>query len=97
MTPCETLSEKMPAMRHGAERWTAEEADHLASCPDCRWEWDLVATGAVLGEVLQMRHGPVAGAKCEAMQRCGKISQKLGKSGHGLDTCPRKTSIIRLE
>ncbi|MDH5284485.1 MAG: hypothetical protein OEW80_11460 [Gemmatimonadota bacterium] len=56
MTPCEKLSEKMPAVRHGADRWTAEEANHLVSCPDCRWEWGLVAAGAMLGDAAG--HGP---------------------------------------
>ena len=50
MNSCETLSEKMPAVRHGTERWTAVEADHLASCPDCRLEWELVMAGASIGD-----------------------------------------------
>ena len=42
MSDCERLSDRMPevAMRRAA--WSADEAAHLASCPDCRAEWDLV-------------------------------------------------------
>jgi hypothetical protein len=39
----------MPDVARGSARWSAEEAAHLADCPDCRAEWDLVATTIRLG------------------------------------------------
>lgn len=49
MTRCEELTDRMPTVRQGADRWTTEEAAHLAACGDCRLEWELVAAGAELG------------------------------------------------
>jgi hypothetical protein len=49
MTICEQLSERMPAVAHGAAAWTAEEQAHLAGCADCHAEWDLVAAASRLG------------------------------------------------
>jgi hypothetical protein len=42
MTHCERLSDRMPEVAMHQAAWTAEEAAHLASCADCRAEWDLV-------------------------------------------------------
>lgn len=49
MTLCEQLSERMPAVAHGAAAWTAEEQAHLRDCAECRAEWDLVSTASRLG------------------------------------------------
>jgi len=43
---CQELSDKMPGVARGEASWTGEEARHLASCADCRAEWDVVAAGA---------------------------------------------------
>ena len=42
MSGCERLSDRMPevAMRRAA--WSAEEAEHLGACADCRAEWELM-------------------------------------------------------
>ena len=48
MTPCERLSDRMPAAA-GGEPWTAEETAHLAACADCAAEWALVAGVRTLG------------------------------------------------
>jgi hypothetical protein len=41
MIPCERLSDRMPEVAlHGGE-WSADEASHLASCAECRAEWEL--------------------------------------------------------
>lgn len=49
MTPCERLSDRMPEVARGRRRWTADEAAHLASCADCRAEWDLLDATIRLG------------------------------------------------
>ena len=41
MIDCERLSDRMPEVAlHGGE-WSADEASHLASCAECRAEWEL--------------------------------------------------------
>ena len=42
MSDCERLSDRMPDVALQRAAWSAEEAAHLASCADCRAEWDLV-------------------------------------------------------
>jgi hypothetical protein len=42
MSDCEHLSDRMPDVVLLRAAWSAEEAAHLASCADCRAEWDLV-------------------------------------------------------
>jgi hypothetical protein len=42
MSDCERLSDRMPDVVVRRAAWTADEAAHLASCADCRAEWDLV-------------------------------------------------------
>ena len=42
MSDCERLSDRMPEVAMQQAAWTADEAAHLATCPDCRAEWDLV-------------------------------------------------------
>jgi hypothetical protein len=42
MNDCERLSDRMPDVAMQRAAWTADEAAHLASCADCRAEWDLV-------------------------------------------------------
>jgi hypothetical protein len=42
MSDCERLSDRMPEVAGQQAAWTAEEAAHLATCADCRAEWDLV-------------------------------------------------------
>ena len=46
MTPCTALSDRMPDVALAGSRWTAEEARHLAACPDCRAEWAIVSTAS---------------------------------------------------
>jgi hypothetical protein len=43
MTTCEQLSDRMPAVARHEASWSAEEQAHLAACPDCQAEWDLVS------------------------------------------------------
>jgi hypothetical protein len=42
MSACERLSDRMPEVAMQQAAWTADEAAHLATCADCRAEWDLV-------------------------------------------------------
>jgi len=42
MSDCERLSDRMPDVAMQRAAWTADEAAHLASCAECRAEWDLV-------------------------------------------------------
>ena len=49
MIPCERLSDRMPEVAlHGGE-WSADEASHLASCAECRAEWELALAARDLG------------------------------------------------
>jgi hypothetical protein len=41
-TDCERLSDRMPEVAMQRAAWTAEESAHLASCADCRAEWELI-------------------------------------------------------
>ena len=49
MSPCELLSDRMVPVAHGTADWTATEAEHLASCADCREEWRLIQGARRLG------------------------------------------------
>jgi hypothetical protein len=42
MSDCERLSDRMPEVALHRAAWTAQEAAHLASCAECRAEWELV-------------------------------------------------------
>jgi hypothetical protein len=46
---CEQLSDRMPAVARQERSWTSEEKAHLAACPDCQAEWELVSVAAALG------------------------------------------------
>jgi hypothetical protein len=50
---CERLSDRMPAVALGRERWTDEERRHLESCPDCRAEWEMVGRTQRLGRDIE--------------------------------------------
>jgi len=47
---CGELSDRMPGVVRGTDAWTAVEADHLRTCPDCRAEWTVVMAGAGVAE-----------------------------------------------
>lgn len=49
MTTCEQLSDRMPAVARHEASWSAEEQAHLAACPDCQAEWELVSVATGLG------------------------------------------------
>lgn len=49
MTTCEQLSDRMPAVARGESGWSAEEESHLAACPECRLEWELISAATGLG------------------------------------------------
>ncbi len=53
MTTCTRLSDRMPDVALGRERWSEAEARHLASCEDCRAEWTLVSAGSRMGDALR--------------------------------------------
>jgi hypothetical protein len=42
MTDCRHLSDRMPEVAAQRSAWAAAEAAHLASCAECRAEWDLM-------------------------------------------------------
>ncbi|MGH7628540.1 MAG: hypothetical protein ACREOF_03985 [Gemmatimonadales bacterium] len=48
MSPCERLSDRMPAVA-GGEAWAADERAHLDGCADCSAEWALVRSARALG------------------------------------------------
>ncbi len=43
------LIDRMPEIAHGRGSWTSVEAAHLASCGECREEWQIVARVARVG------------------------------------------------
>jgi len=47
---CDILSDKLPRVASGELQWTAEEAAHLAACPECAAEWSLGGQARKLGE-----------------------------------------------
>ncbi|MBL8980039.1 MAG: hypothetical protein JNM53_16605 [Gemmatimonadetes bacterium] len=49
MSPCALLSDRMVLVADGTADWSAAEAEHLASCPDCREEWRLIQGARRLG------------------------------------------------
>ena len=49
MTTCEQLSDRMPAVARHEASWSADEQAHLAACPDCQAEWELVSVATDLG------------------------------------------------
>jgi hypothetical protein len=53
MTTCTRLSDRMPGVALGRERWSDDEARHLTSCEDCRAEWTLVRAGTRIGAALR--------------------------------------------
>jgi hypothetical protein len=50
MTDCLRLAERMPEVALGRRDWSQDEREHLAGCPSCRREWELVRLTQVLGE-----------------------------------------------
>lgn len=60
MTACERLSDRIPDVARGRERWTAEESAHLTACADCRAEWDLVTAAIRVGAAAPSPRDPSA-------------------------------------
>jgi hypothetical protein len=46
---CGALQDRMPDVAAGTGRWNAQEAAHLAICPECAPEWQIVQTARRLG------------------------------------------------
>ncbi len=49
MTACERLSERIPDVKQGRSRLTAEETAHLAACAECAAEWRLLGAVHAIG------------------------------------------------
>ena len=49
MNVCDRLSDRMPAVALGRERWSPDEEAHLSVCRDCRAEWELLLATGRLG------------------------------------------------
>jgi anti-sigma factor RsiW len=59
MTLCDRLSDRMPLVALGRERWTAEEEAHLAACPGCAAEWTLLRAAGRIGDAApRLAQGP---------------------------------------
>jgi len=52
MTECGRLSDRMPEVARGQQSWTPGEREHLAGCPECQAEWELIWVAGRLGEGL---------------------------------------------
>lgn len=48
MTDCERLSDRMPEVALGRGGWSTADEMHLASCAECRHEWELVRAASRL-------------------------------------------------
>jgi len=84
MTSCGRLSDRMVAVAHGLEVWTAEEREHLAACAECGAEWRLVQRGQSLGGALPQPDLDkiVAGVGSRlAMESDGVVSIDRGRRG----------------
>jgi hypothetical protein len=62
MTICATLLDAMPDVASGRRAWAKAEAEHLASCPECRENWDLIQRAARLGAEFKVEPDPAATA-----------------------------------
>lgn len=62
MTDCHLIADRMPDVANGKAVWRASESAHLASCPDCSLEWDLIraAQGMGAGVVAALDTGRIA-------------------------------------
>jgi hypothetical protein len=58
MSNCVWLSDRMPAVAQGRAEWTLDETRHLAQCPSCLEEWELVQVANRLGEGLRLTPEP---------------------------------------
>lgn len=58
MTDCVALTDRMPMVAHGQDRWTADEAAHLTGCASCAAEWRLMGPAMRLGDDAAARLQP---------------------------------------
>jgi hypothetical protein len=65
MSNCVWLSDRMPAVAQGRAEWTLDETRHLAQCPSCLEEWELVQVANRLGEGLRLT--PESGVIAESV------------------------------
>lgn len=47
---CPRLSDRMVQVLAGRSRWSEEESNHLARCPDCGAEWRLLTRAGAIGD-----------------------------------------------
>lgn len=69
MTECERLSERMPEVARGRAAWSRDDASHLAGCPACQAEWDLVRLAAT--------HGLAVAAAVDATRVVEQVAARL--------------------
>ena len=62
------LLERMPEVAAGASRWGAEEAAHLAACPECREAWALVTSAAEVGAGVERTFDASAAARAVTLR-----------------------------
>jgi hypothetical protein len=72
MNACHHLSDRMPEVARQTSRWTADEAEHLLACEDCRAEWRLVGAAVAMG------HG--AASRIDANQVAERVISRLRES-----------------
>ena len=83
---CRRLSERIPEVARGQEKWTVDEEKHLAACQDCRVEWELARTAQGLAlradELIEPRAMAEAVMRrlCEAtpVRRIGPRVRRVG-------------------
>ncbi|HKP30810.1 MAG TPA: hypothetical protein VJU15_15465 [Gemmatimonadales bacterium] len=68
MNQCTRLSDRMPAVARGTERWSAAEEAHLGACGDCSSEWVLVGRAAGLGDSVVLDIERVTGGVLSALR-----------------------------
>ena len=72
------LLERMPEVADGASRWSAEEAAHLAACPECREAWALLSAAAGLGAGVERTFDASGTARALALRLRATESRSRG-------------------
>ncbi|MEO8449659.1 MAG: hypothetical protein ABI647_07720 [Gemmatimonadota bacterium] len=100
MTPCGRLSDRMVAVVHGGDPWTAEEQAHLVGCGDCAKEWKVVVIAAGLGKSISLDGSALAARvterlKTEPPRARSRILRIAAQWGVGLAAAAALILVVR--
>jgi hypothetical protein len=96
MTACTRLSDRIPEVASGRTRWTAEEAAHLANCPDCLAEWNLVGATIRIGTKSPIPRDPdaIAGAVLQRLAEDRRSRRSWRAWGAGIAAAAAIAGVI---